>query len=137
MGSISGSYIAGSCDVSIFNFRETSTPIAMVTASVYSPVNKELLLSSPNTPAVFAAICFPRHSDRSEMTPSSFSLHEFSEAEAPRTGKDFSSCTSAKIATFSVNTLPLVDFFFTSRCEFYFFFSYSSILCRGLNLGYH
>lgn len=40
----------------------------------------------------------------------------------PRTGKDFSSCTSAKIATFSVNTLPLVDFFFTSRCEFYFFF---------------
>lgn len=89
MGSIPGSYIAGSCDVSIFNFRETSTPIAMVTASVYSPVNKELLLSSPNTPAVFAAICIPRHSEWSEMTPSSFSLHEFSEAEAPQNREGF------------------------------------------------
>lgn len=129
LGSIPGSYIAGSCDVSIFNFRETSPRIAMVTTSVYSPVNKESLLSSPDIPAVFAAVCFPRHSDWSEMTPSSFSQHEFSEAEAPRTGKDFSSCPSAKIATFSVNTLPFVGFFFfTSRCEFYFF-SYSSILC--------
>lgn len=44
-------------------------------------------------------------------------------------GKDFSSCISAKIATFSVNTLPSVGFFFSHLAvKFIFFLFLYSVL---------